>query len=169
MTPTAEAVSGDFRNQHADASVGAQVSYGLRPEQPSLAVWRFMYHSSIDDAWLFIFVDALTGEIVTAVEGPGDPGNLPGEFSLQPNYPNPFNAQTVIGYTLPRASHVEVAIYNILGQRVRTLIDEIQPAGHHHVQWDGSDDGGRPLASGLYFCRMRAEEFTEARKMVLMQ
>jgi hypothetical protein len=169
VTPVAEAASDGFRSQHIDAAVFAQVSYGLRPGQPFLAVWRFIYQSLLDQVWLTIYIDALTGEIVTAVEEAGEPGSLPGEFSLEPNYPNPFNASTVIGYGLPQDAHVEAAVYNILGQRVRTLLDGIQPAGHHRMRWDGVDDNGRPLASGLYFCRIRVGEFTAVRKMVLMR
>jgi len=169
VTAVAEAASGNFRSQHSDAWVTTQVAYGLRPGEPSRAVWRFIYQSTLDDVWLFIYVDALTGEIVTAVEEAGDPGTLPDAFSLEPNYPNPFNAETVIGYALPREAHVEVAIYNVAGQRVRTLVDGIRPAGHHRVRWDGAGEDGRALASGLYVCRMRAGGFTGTRKMILLR
>jgi hypothetical protein len=169
VTAVAEAASGGFRSQHSDAWVTTQVAYGLRPDQPSRAVWRFIYQSTIDMVWLFIYVDALTGEIVTAVGDAGDPGNQPGEFSLEPNYPNPFNAETVIGYGLPHEAHVELAVYNILGQRARTLVNRIQSAGSHQIRWDGTDDSGRPLASGLYFYRMRVGESIRTRKTVLMR
>jgi hypothetical protein len=169
VTPVAEAASGDFRNQHLDATLFAQLSYGLRPGQPFLAVWRFMYQSLLDQEWLFIYVDAMTGEIITAVEDAGNSGSLPGEFSLEQNYPNPFNAETLINYGLPQDTHVELAVYNILGQRVRTLVDGIRPAGQHRARWDGTDDGGRPLASGLYFCRMKAGGYISVRKMLLVR
>jgi len=169
VTAVAEAASGNFRSQHSDAWVTTQVAYELRPGEPSRAVWRFIYQSTIDMVWLFIYVDALTGEIVTAVEDDGEQGILPGEFSLAPNYPNPFNAETVIGYELPRDAQVELAVYNVLGQRVRTLVDEVRPAGRHRARWDGADESSRPLASGLYFCRMKAGGFTRVRKMILIR
>ena len=169
VTAVAEAASGGFRSQHWDAWVTTQLAYELRPGEPSRAVWRFIYQSTIDMIWLFIYVDALTGEIVTAVDGGGPAGNLPGGFSLAPNYPNPFNAETIIGYGLPREERVELAVYNVLGQRVRTLVDGIRPAGQHRARWDGAGQDGRPLASGLYFCRMSAGGFTDTRKMILLR
>ncbi|OGG50092.1 MAG: hypothetical protein A3F84_02590 [Candidatus Handelsmanbacteria bacterium RIFCSPLOWO2_12_FULL_64_10] len=85
------------------------------------------------------------------------------------NYPNPFNPSTTISYTLPEASTVRLTIYNILGQQVRTLINNRQAAGIHAVQWDGHDDAGRSVASGLYFYRLTAGEFTQTQKMLLLK
>ena len=92
----------------------------------------------------------------------------PISFKLNQNYPNPFNPGTVISYQLPEAVPVRLEIYNSLGQRVRTLVDDLQEAGPHGLVWDGRDDSGRGLASGVYLYRLVAGSFTESRKMVLV-
>jgi hypothetical protein len=84
---------------------------------------------------------------------------IPKVFKIQPNYPNPFNAQTVVAYQLPKPGKVEIRIMNILGALVKTLVDESKPAGYHSVVWNGRDDQGRYTASGVYFCHV----FVEAR------
>ncbi len=86
----------------------------------------------------------------------------PSEFELSQNFPNPFNPATQIGYTLPRDGHVKLEIYNLLGQRVATLVDEYQGAGEKTVNWESKD-----FASGIYFYQLSAGDFTATRKMVL--
>ena len=93
----------------------------------------------------------------------------PGVFSVSQNYPNPFNPQTVIKYDLPRPAHVKLTIYNVLGQRVRTMVDEYQDAGGKTLFWDGTDAGGKEVASGVYFFWLRAGEFKAAKRMILMR
>jgi len=105
---------------------------------------------------------------VTAVEPPPS-GGLPGEFVLQQNVPNPFNAGTRICYTLPRAGRMRLEVFNILGQRVAVLADGMQPAGAHAVRWDGRDHDGQALSSGVYLCRLSTEEDVRTRKMVLLR
>jgi hypothetical protein len=105
----------------------------------------------------------------TDVEDESGQEGLPGEFSLSENYPNPFNPETKIGYSLPRACRVRLEIFNILGQRLRTLVDEDHAAGRAEVIWDGKDDSGKEVSSGIYFYRLRAEDFTEAKKMLLLK
>ena len=92
----------------------------------------------------------------------------PAIFKLNQNFPNPFNPGTVISYELPSDSPVQLEIYNSLGQRVRTVVDTWQEAGYHGLIWEGTDDNGRGLASGVYFYRLQAGSFTESRKMVLV-
>ncbi|MFQ5570998.1 MAG: PQQ-binding-like beta-propeller repeat protein [Rhodothermales bacterium] len=94
---------------------------------------------------------------------------VPVEYVLEQNYPNPFNPETVIRYGLNRRSRVELDIYNVLGQRVRTLVAAEQPGGRYEVVWDGRDDGGRAVASGLYIYQLRADAFTTSRKMLLLR
>jgi len=93
----------------------------------------------------------------------------PQTFSLSQNYPNPFNPQTVVRYDLPEFCHVQVTIYNILGQKVRTLVDEDQKPGHRMVFWDGTDGQGKQIASGIYFYRIKAGNFEEVKSMVLLR
>lgn len=95
--------------------------------------------------------------------------NLPKTFAFHQNYPNPFNSQTIIKYDLPKASNVEITIFNILGQRVNNLVTGEQPAGFHQAIWDGTNVQGKPVASGVYFYRIKAEGFTQSKKMVLLK
>jgi hypothetical protein len=88
---------------------------------------------------------------------------------LSQNYPNPFNPQTVISYSLTQNTRVELMIYNILGQRIRTLVDEFQTAGFKTIHWDGKDNQGEEVASGIYFYRLKAGDYSETKKMVLMK
>ena len=93
----------------------------------------------------------------------------PVAFFLDQNYPNPFNPETVIRYGLDRQSPVVLEIYNMLGRRVRMLVEAEQPSGQHEVVWDGLDDAGHPAASGLYVYRLRAGAFIASRKMLLLR
>ncbi|NOX38413.1 MAG: T9SS type A sorting domain-containing protein [Calditrichaeota bacterium] len=90
-------------------------------------------------------------------------------YHLAQNYPNPFNPTTTIQYTLPKAGKVILKIYNSLGQVVRTLVEEHQPAGRYTVQWNGRDDFGRQMPAGIYFYRLKAGQFEQVRKMVLVR
>ncbi len=100
---------------------------------------------------------------------PPDNGNLPGEFSLSQNYPNPFNPTTVIEYSLPKGSDVELVVFNLLGQRVRTLVDKRQPAGTFAVTWDGRSGSGNSVTSGIYLYRLTAGQHSASRKMLLIK
>jgi hypothetical protein len=90
-------------------------------------------------------------------------------YALSQNRPNPFNPQTTIDFSLPRASRVTLEVFDILGGLVRTLTAEDMPAGSHQVIWDGLDSAGRPAASGIYLYRLEAGEFSQTRKMVLLK
>jgi hypothetical protein len=94
---------------------------------------------------------------------------IPTDYALHQNHPNPFNPSTAIGYDLPKESLVKLAVYNVLGQKVRTLIEAKQQAGSHTVQWNGLDDYGRQMATGMYIYRIEAGRFIAVRKMVLMK
>ena len=94
---------------------------------------------------------------------------MPQTFALQPNYPNPFNPATVIRFQLPQAAAVRLEIYDVLGQQVRTLVQGNREPGFHRVVWDGRDEGGRAAAGGVYFYRLRAGEFTQVRKLLLLK
>jgi xylan 1,4-beta-xylosidase len=90
--------------------------------------------------------------------------SVPLVFSLSQNYPNPFNPKTVIRYALPVTCHIDLGVYNLLGQKVATLVSEKQRAGRHQVQWDASG-----FASGIYYYKIHAGEFQQVRKMVLIR
>jgi hypothetical protein len=97
------------------------------------------------------------------------PEALPEGYTLRQNYPNPFNPGTTIGYNLPVRAAVRIDIFNVLGQRVRTLVNQPQSAGSHNVVWDGTDDSGRQQAGGVYFYRARLGEVTVSRKMIMIK
>ncbi len=94
---------------------------------------------------------------------------LPKSVMLSQNYPNPFNPSTTITYALPRAGQAELEVYNLVGQRVRTLVTGRQDAGVYRLTWDGRDEQGHDVASGVYLCRLTAESSVLVRKMALVK
>jgi len=94
---------------------------------------------------------------------------LPESFELGQNNPNPFNPSTAIDFALPKSANVKVEIFNILGQKVKTLVDEYLSAGYKKVTWDGTDNTGKTVASGVYLYRMTADDFSATKKMMLMK
>ncbi|MFN0157311.1 MAG: FlgD immunoglobulin-like domain containing protein [Bacteroidota bacterium] len=99
---------------------------------------------------------------------------VPAEFALLQNYPNPFNPSTNLKFSLPVASRVNVEIYNVLGQRVRSLLSDVLPAGYHVVEWDGRGNSSQVLGSGVYFVKFtatgnREAAFTDVRKIMMMK
>ena len=99
---------------------------------------------------------------------------LPDKYALFQNYPNPFNPSTTIHYALPTESHVTLGVYNILGQQVAQLRNEIEGAGSYEAVWNGSNGAGNPMASGVYFYRLDAKPvngsiFTSLKKMILLK
>jgi hypothetical protein len=160
--------------------------FDLMPARPSPGDWS----GFVKDQPLVM----TTGDIIEfgfVVDSPADPGmvrdyiiravgryepsslsvesQLPGRYQLYANYPNPFNPVTTIRYDLPDASQVKLEVYNVLGQRVVTLVDESQEAGHHQVDWNSADSDGRPVSSGIYFYRLTADEYIETKKMMLLK
>lgn len=95
--------------------------------------------------------------------------NIPIAYSLSQSYPNPFNLMTEIRYALPRRIKVEISVYNSLGQKVRSLVNEEKPSGCHSVCWDGKNELGQDVSSGVYYYRMRAGDFTETKRMILLK
>ncbi|MCP4705610.1 MAG: T9SS type A sorting domain-containing protein, partial [candidate division Zixibacteria bacterium] len=93
----------------------------------------------------------------------------PNDFLLSQNYPNPFNSATTIKYSVPRQSHVSIDIYNLLGQKVKTLIDETKTAGDHTINWDGTDYNGQLVSTGIYYYRITSGDLTVTKKLVLLK
>ena len=94
---------------------------------------------------------------------------LPSGYALSQNYPNPFNPETTICYGVANTGTVRLSLYALTGQRVRTLVDGERPAGSYFVTWDGTDDTGQGVASGVYLCRMEAGKFSAVRKLLLVR
>lgn len=101
--------------------------------------------------------------------GVDDNPTLPNKFSVSDNYPNPFNPSTTIDYSVPRKSKVNLSVYNVLGQRVATLVDQEMAAGKYRAVWDGKADNGSTLSSGIYFYKFEAENFVKTSKMVMLK
>jgi hypothetical protein len=93
----------------------------------------------------------------------------PKPTTLYQNYPNPFNPSTNVGFYLASPGRVSLVIYDVRGSVVRTLVDEAKPAGRHTALWDGKNDGGRQIASGVYYCRLVAGKTTLTKKLVVMR
>ncbi|MFC1725563.1 T9SS type A sorting domain-containing protein [candidate division KSB1 bacterium] len=94
---------------------------------------------------------------------------LPTDYALDQNYPNPFNPETTIKYAMPVSGNVKIVLYNILGQKVRTLVENDMKAGFHKVVWNGRNDLGVKVASGMYIYMIKAGDFRASKKMVLMK
>ncbi|MGH7453199.1 MAG: FlgD immunoglobulin-like domain containing protein, partial [bacterium] len=95
--------------------------------------------------------------------------NIPREFSLSQNSPNPFNPSTTIEYELPQQVEVKLLIFDILGQHVRTLVNQTQQAGHYAITWDGRNENGQQVASGTFLYQLRAGNFVQTRRMALVR
>jgi hypothetical protein len=103
------------------------------------------------------------------------PTGIPESFALMQNYPNPFNPTTTLRYALPKDARLTLSIYNILGQRVATLKDNVENVGYYDVVWNGRNDFGSQVASGIYFYRIEArpldgsETFVSVKKMLMLK
>jgi hypothetical protein len=106
---------------------------------------------------------------VTPVGIEDDINNMPTEFSLAQNYPNPFNPTTEIEFALPVRSHVTLSVFNVLGQKVKSLVNADLDAGYKTVIWDGSDDTGVDVASGTYFYVLKAGDKSFTKKMTMLK
>ena len=127
-----------------------------------------LQYSMQDTALKVILPEFVAGrlDIVTAID---DDEVLPRQFELSQNFPNPFNPSTTISYTVPRASHVSLIVYNLLGQRIATLVDNLVAPGRYEIEWNGRDENGVSVSSGIYFYNLGAGEYSETLKMVLMK
>ncbi len=117
------------------------------------------------------FDDFALAPIVVGVDDKtiADKGLIPTKFELYQNYPNPFNPSTVVEYALPEASHVKIEIFNLVGQKIKTLVDTYLDAGRYRIHWDGTDDNGIKVSSGVYIYRLVAGKNVIARKMMLLK
>jgi hypothetical protein len=150
-----------------------QTGYRFKPELGNVnhnTIWRLKNVPNSIIFWTFQAIDnayagsefAPVQQIITGVRS--DTFSIINNYSLSQNYPNPFNPTTMINYQLTMTSVVELSIYNFLGQKVVTLVNERKRAGYHNVEWDASH-----MASGVYLYRLEAEGFIQIKKMVLMR
>jgi hypothetical protein len=117
---------------------------------------------SIYSAGYHLWTDSMQVDSISSIDKSSV--NMPITYALKQNYPNPFNPKTIINYELPITNHVELSIYNILGQKVATLVNERKKAGHHQVEWDASR-----FSSGIYYYTIKSGDFQDVKKMVLIK
>jgi hypothetical protein len=158
-TPT----SGTSTGEHDQITVQYSTS-GLSPGSYSATVTISDPNASNNPQTISVSL-----EITTDVVEDADEADLTINFNLSQNYPNPFNPETVIEYIISKNCQVEISIYNLVGQKVRTLLCEYQNAGEKKSTWDGRDNQGNELGSGIYFYRLQAGDFCQTKKMVLLR
>ena len=164
--PMSTPVAGDLDND-GDLEIAVGGPKGVH-------VWNYPTTSTVAQPWPMhrgnVCRTGYIGDVTTAVPQDEDSQPaVPSRYALHQNYPNPFNPETNIRYSLAQAGPARLAIYNVLGQEVVTLVDRHQSAGAHEIFWNGTAGGGRVVSSGLYFYRLQAGEFSETRKMVLLR
>jgi hypothetical protein len=133
-------------------------------QQQNLSIYETIYHALLNCP-----ESEGKNQIRKLLEEILEEKNTPSRFEVSQNYPNPFNAMTLIKYSLPQDCQVEIGLYNILGQKVRTLVNEYQTSGYRRIAWDGKDDRGQDVGSGIYFYQMKAEDFSCTRKLLFLK
>jgi len=129
--------------------------------------WKRIYLAETDEAQKdsgTVFLDDFTASFIITDVDQNEKNPIPDHFRLEQNYPNPFNPTTQISFVLPQREHVNLEVYNILGQRVTTLLNKEMPPGQHAVQFDAGE-----LASGIYLYRLKVGDFQETRRMVFLK
>ena len=131
-----------------------------------------IYYPSVNEAHVFISpqcADQVLEEVRIGVVGVEERVPVPDCLVLMQNWPNPFNPITNIAFGINKQAYVSLRIYDAAGRLVTTLIDESRPAGWYDEAWDGRDNAGRPVSSGVYFCRLSAGVLEKSRKMILLR
>jgi len=152
-------------------SVGQQVSSGgIASDGVYTSVSSFgetLVGSASDGTYTSVSGSYTTTTLAVDVESGGEP--LPYTWSLAQNYPNPFNPSTTIEFSLERASRVRLQVFNILGRVVVNLHEGMLAAGPHAIVWDGRDESGESVSTGIYLYRLEAADYTQSKKMMLLK
>jgi hypothetical protein len=130
---------------------------------------NYSYTASVSGTYLFTFDDADNSQNVSPVVTIDPLNEIPAEFALHQNYPNPFNPTTTIKYDLKENAQVRLNIYNVLGQLVKTLVNEKQTAGYKEIPWNGTNQDGVKAGSGIYIYRIETNNFVQLKKMILLK
>jgi len=157
--PTQPEIAAEFDTDPGFSGEGFAGAWGVYPFAPSGNI----YVSDVSNGLYIFQIDGLT----TSVEEQHP--QIPDKIVLNGNYPNPFNPETTISYELPSPGIVKITIYNALGQPLRTLVDAAQVAGEHTARWDGTNDFGHQVPSGIYFYKFVVGDFTQTRRMLLLR
>jgi hypothetical protein len=112
---------------------------------------------------------AFTSQIILDVYDNEYGSTLPYQFELSQNYPNPFNPTTTIDYSVPKTTQVIIEVFNVLGQKVRTLVNESKSAGSYRIEWNGTDEASNPVSTGVYLYRFQAGDVVQTKKMLLIK
>jgi len=177
LTPAAGAVVDFTDPNHSNAACGIHNS-GTNWKTVFWTVdWLALSFYSPDTSsiyhWGLTDVGNLLGNVLewfgAPVLGTKEEVKLPKAYSLKQNFPNPFNPTTSIEYALPEKGLVKLSIYNMLGQEVRTLVNTVQDANSYRVVWNGLDNSGKMVPSGIYFYTINANNFTATKKMVFLK
>jgi YVTN family beta-propeller protein len=142
-------------------AIASKASYGG-------AVYDFTDETARPNRTYFYKLEEITGDGTGQVFGPFEV-TYRAVFSLEQNFPNPFNPSTRIRFTLPEDGYVSLVVYDVAGRVVRTLINERKQANHYDVEWDGRDGNGQLVASGVYFCKLQAGKHLATKKMLMMK
>ena len=195
LTVTGITLLDRFENGTVDASsgedddqlfyfLGYEFTTGIAPGSGSILRVDVEMNQNIQNtSVMLLFESVASGDdganpIISVAEGFGqftpslsnDAGiELPGKFSLHPNYPNPFNPATFITYDLPVESNIQMDIYDLMGRKVKTLVNDVERAGRKTVVWYATDDFGNPVSAGIYLYRLHGGDKTYTRKMILMK
>ncbi|MDZ7290755.1 MAG: T9SS type A sorting domain-containing protein, partial [candidate division KSB1 bacterium] len=122
-----------------------------------------------DSAGAAIAITPMGACTTTGVQEFTQTGSVPTAFALLPNTPNPFNPSTLIKYELPQQVEVKLVIFDLMGRRVRTLVDQRQQSGRYAITWDGRNEQGEVVTSGVYIYQLRAGNFVQTRRMALVR
>ena len=128
-----------------------------------------IYNGNKDVYALSVPASFVVDTVMTSVKQSSENNTFPNDFALFQNYPNPFNSNTEIKYQLPAATGVKLEIYNLLGQRIRTLVDQFQKPGSYAVGWDGTDDVSHAVASGVYLYQLKTKRSVKMNKLILLR
>jgi len=158
-------IAGITRPQRGQAAISNnQKAVVYQPNRNFAGTDRFQYVATAgnlsDTAWVFV-------KVLQTVAV--DDQNLPLQTALHSNYPNPFNPETIIKYTVAQPAYVTMSVYNMLGQEVIRLVDAEKPAGNYQQVWNGRNAAGQVAANGLYICKMTAGDFARTLKMLLLK
>jgi hypothetical protein len=135
-----------------------------------VTVWPASYDLPVVPwRWENLYVEFPPPDLTTPMAVRDNKIDMPLDFALEPNYPNPFNPSTTIKYAMAKGARVSIKVYNISGQLVSTLIDTWQPQGNHFVRWMGTDDSGKNVTSGMYLVKMITGDFSKVNKMMLIR
>ena len=150
-----------FRAKSGPSSADSSITFDTSFIAPDIV------YSFTDDSGRIILPEFVTNQL-NIITGLGD-DTRPLVFELEQNYPNPFNPSTTIAFSVPRAGQVSLQVFNLLGQRIRTLSESFLAPGRYEFEWNGEDESGQSVSSGIYFYHLSAAGFTETRKMVFMK